>query len=74
MPKDMISDSPADPPKQASPEYQEGELSLRLGKSVSLDLRLRVTSPGILSVGALVSSILLSTAALVAVAVREGKR
>ncbi len=37
-------------------------------------MRVKLTSRGILAIGGLVSSILLSTAVLVAVAVREGKR
>jgi hypothetical protein len=56
------------------PPLQTADLSLKLGKRVGLDMRVRLTSAGILSVGALVSGILLSTAVLVAVAVREGRR
>jgi hypothetical protein len=37
-------------------------------------MRVRLTTGGILAVGGLVSSILLSTAVLVAVSVREGRR
>lgn len=55
------------------PALQTGEVSLRLGRQAGLDVKLRLTSGGILSIGALVSGILLSTAVLVAVAVRESK-
>jgi len=56
------------------PSQQQARLTLRMGRNVGLDMRLRLTAQGILAVGGLVSSILLSTAVLVAVAVREGKR
>ena len=55
-------------------DEQTGELSLRLGKNAGLDLKLRLTTRGVLAVAALVSSILLSTAVLVGVAVDQGKR
>ena len=58
----------------AKPVRQIGEISLRLGRNAGLDMRVKLTSGGLLAIGGLVSSILLSTAVLVAVAVREGKR
>jgi hypothetical protein len=45
------------------------ELSIRLGAGVTIDAR--VTSAGLLSIGALVSGILLSTAVVVHVAGRK---
>ncbi|WP_121114450.1 hypothetical protein [Croceibacterium ferulae] len=56
------------------PVRQSGEISLWMGKNVGLDLRVKLTSGGILAIGGLVSSILLSTAVLVAVSVRESHR
>jgi len=55
-------------------DQHTGELSLRLGRNAGLDLKLRLSTRGILAVAALVSSILLSTAVLVGVAIHEGKR
>jgi hypothetical protein len=54
------------------PVRQTGEVSLWLGRQVGFDIRVRLTARGILAIGGLVSSILLSTAVLVAVSVREG--
>jgi len=68
MSKDHSSEHPS------KRDQQSGELSLRLGKNAGLDLRLKLTTGGILAVAALVSSILLSTAVLVGTAVHEGKR
>ncbi len=51
---------------------QRAKLLLRFGRRTRLSLRIEVTSDGLLAVGALVSSILLSTAVLVGVSVREG--
>ncbi len=56
------------------PAPQTAEMSLWLGKHVGLDMRVRLTSRGILAIGGLVSGILLSTAMLVAVSIREGDR
>jgi len=58
----------------AEPVRQSAELSLRLGKHAGLDMRVRLTSRGILAIGGLVSSILLSTAVLVAVSLRDAQR
>lgn len=55
-----------DPPRQTA------EVTLAAGKRFRLDARVAVTSGGLVAIGALVSSILLSTAVLVRVAVREG--
>lgn len=68
MKNDKTTSTPAEPVRQT------GEISLRLGRNAGLDMRVKLTSRGILAIGGLVSSILLSTAVLVAVAVREGKR
>ncbi|MFD1950022.1 hypothetical protein ACFSGX_04455 [Sphingomonas arantia] len=48
-----------------APDRQRAKLQLRAGKRVSLTMRVNVSSRGLLSVGVLVSSILLSTAVLV---------
>lgn len=53
---------------------QRARASLRLGRGVSAAARVDVTSGGLLAIGALVSSILLATAVLVRVAVREAHR
>jgi hypothetical protein len=45
------------------------DVSLRIGKSIAFDAR--ITSRGLLSVGALVSGILLSTAVIVVAAKRK---
>jgi len=50
-----------------------GRITVRVGRHAGLDMRVRLTSRGILAVGGLVSSILLSTAVLVAVSVRESR-
>ena len=57
-----------------SPVRQTAEMSLWLGRQVGFDMRVKLTARGILAVGGLVSSILLSTAVLVAVSIREGDR
>lgn len=56
----------------APPVRHRARASIRLGKRSRLDARIAVTSGGLLAIGALVSSILLSTAVLVHVAVRDG--
>lgn len=53
-----------------SPEHQQGRLEVRLGKRAAMTLDLSVTDRGLLSIGALVSSILVSTALIVHVARR----
>lgn len=57
----------------AEPVRQTGEVSLRMGQHAGLDVKVKLTSRGILAIGGLVSSILLSTAVLVAIAVRESR-
>lgn len=53
---------------------QEARARIRLGRRSRFDAQLSVTSGGLLAIGALVSSILLSTAVLVHVAVRDGSK
>ena len=53
------------PPPHRRPVYQNGTLRLSAGRAVDLRLKLHLTSGGLLAVGGLVSSILLSTARLV---------
>jgi hypothetical protein len=48
--------------------------TIRIGKHTRLAARVDITTPGLLAVGALVSTILLSTAVLVRVSVRKGAR
>ena len=48
-----------------APDRQRAKLRLRAGKRVSLTVGVDVSSGGLLSIGVLVSSILLSTAILV---------
>lgn len=55
-----------------APARQEARARIRLGKRSRFDAQLSVTSGGLLAIGALVSSILLSSAVLVHVAVRDG--
>jgi hypothetical protein len=52
---------------------QRARLSLRVGRRARLTVRVDVTADGLLAIGALVSSILLSTAVLVGVATRASK-
>jgi hypothetical protein len=56
----------------ATPIHHRARATIRLGKRHRLDARIEVTSGGLLAIGGLVSSILLSTAVLVHVAVRDG--
>jgi len=58
----------------AEPVHQTGEVSLRMSEHAGFDMKVKLTSRGILAIGGLVSSILLSTAVLVAISVREGNR
>lgn len=60
-------------PRQ-EPPYQKAELRISAGRAVDLRLRIRITSTGLLAIGGLVSSILLSTAVLVGVATRHPPR
>ncbi len=59
------------PPPHRRPVYQRGTLRLSVGRAVDMRLKLHLTSGGLLAVGGLVSSILLSTAVLVGVATRH---
>jgi len=54
--------------------YQRANATLRFGRRAKLSATVEVTSGGLLSIGALVSTILLSTAVLVHVAVKDGAR
>jgi hypothetical protein len=55
-------------------ERQTARSVIRLGKAVKLTAEVDVTAAGLLSIGALVCGILLSTTVLVGTAIREGKR
>jgi len=63
---------PRYPLPPAPPVHHRARATIRLGKRHRFDARIEVTSDGLLAIGGLVSSILLSTAVLVRVAVREG--
>ena len=63
----MTIDTPPAAPRKPT---QRARLSLRVGKHSRISARVDVTSEGLLAIGGLVSSILLSTAVLVGVAVR----
>lgn len=54
------------------PPRHRAKATIRIGRHSRFTARVDVTSTGLLAVGALVSSILLSTAVLVRVSVREG--
>ncbi|WBH17383.1 hypothetical protein [Sphingomonas radiodurans] len=56
-----------------APVYHRGKIALRIGRRTKLSVGVTVTSQGLLAIGALVSSILLSTAVIVSVAVRADK-
>jgi hypothetical protein len=60
--------------RRRRPPYQRADLSFDIGRRTRLVVRLRLTSGGLVAVAALVSATLLSTAALVRIAIREGKR
>ncbi|MDQ1232174.1 hypothetical protein [Sphingomonas sp. SORGH_AS_0879] len=53
------------------PNHQSATLRAKIGRKVVLRAKVRVTSGGLLAIGGLVSSILLSTAVLVGVATRH---
>ena len=55
------------------PTYQSAKVRLRIGRRSGMAGSVRITDRGLLAVAVLVSSILLTTAVLVRVAVREGK-
>jgi hypothetical protein len=59
------------PARATAPEYQHAALKVRFGRRARLAVRVDVTNEGLLAIGALVSSILLSTAVLVGVAVQR---
>jgi hypothetical protein len=58
----------------SAPVYQRGKISLRAGRRTRFVVSASVTSGGLLAIGGLVSSILLSTTILIGVAVRESRR
>ncbi len=60
-------------PSTAKPPHL-AEVSLMVTKDVGLKARAEITSGGLLAVAGLVSAILLSTAVLVHVAVRDSRR
>ena len=53
------------------PNHQSAILRAKIGRKVVLRAKVRVTSGGLLAIGGLLSSILLSTAVLVGVATRH---
>jgi hypothetical protein len=59
------------PFQAASPEYQRARASLRVGRRARFSASVKVTDRGLVAIGVLVSSILLSTAVLVRTAQRE---
>ncbi|MGE7206495.1 hypothetical protein ACQKJZ_12530 [Sphingomonas sp. NPDC019816] len=59
------------PASSRSPVYQKASLRVPLGGQARLGVKVQVTSGGLLAIGGLVSSILLSTAVLVGVATRH---
>ncbi len=54
------------------PARNRAKATVRIGKHARLAARVDITTPGLLAVGTLVSLILLSTAVLVRVSIREG--
>ncbi len=58
----------------AIPVHHRAKATIRIGRHTRLAARVNVTSPGLLAIGALVSSVLLSTAVLVRVSIREGAK
>ncbi|MGI4731045.1 MAG: hypothetical protein ACRYFW_04755 [Janthinobacterium lividum] len=66
-----IGHDPAAVAPSVSEDMQRATLRIAAGKRVSLTMEVAVTSRGLVSIGALVSSILLSTAVVVAVATRR---
>ncbi len=55
-------------------DMQQARFRLRFGRRAGLSGSVNVTDRGLLAIAVLVSSILVSTALLVGVSVREGKR
>ncbi|WP_242146160.1 hypothetical protein [Sphingomonas sp. BAUL-RG-20F-R05-02] len=56
------------------PAHHRANVSLALGRHAGLSATVKVTSGGLLSIAGLVSTVLLSTAVLVHVAVRSSAR
>ncbi len=66
---------PTHPPVAHPPAaHHRARATIRIGRHTRLSARIDITTPGLLAVGALVSSVLLSTAVLVRVSVREGTK
>lgn len=63
-----------DEPRGFLAQRQRAELSMMFNKDAGLKAKVEVSNGGLLSIAALVSSILLTTSVLVHVAVRDGKR
>ena len=55
-------------------ERQLARVTVELGKAVRMHAEASLTTKGLLGIGVLVSGILLSTSALVATAIREGRK
>lgn len=64
--------TPTHPERTKTPSAPAAKVSIRIGKRTTLDASM--TTAGLLSVGALVSGILLSSAVIVAAAARKGTR
>lgn len=64
----------ADQPVPFHAQRQRAEVSLMLRPDAGFRARAEITNGGLLSIAVLVSSILLSTAVLVHVAVQDGRR
>ncbi|MFN7023585.1 MAG: hypothetical protein ACK4QP_03510 [Pseudorhizobium sp.] len=65
---------PVDVKDEFLAQRQTAEISLMFTKDAGFKARAEISSGGLLTIGALVSSILLATTVLVHVAVRDGKR
>ncbi len=61
-------------PRAFLAQRQRAEVSLMVGRNAGFKAKAEITNGGLLSIAALVSSILLTTTVLVHVAVRDGKR
>lgn len=66
--------SAAPSPRAFLAQRQRAEVSLMVGRNAGFRAKAEITNGGLLSIAALVSSILLTTTVLVHVAVRDGKR
>ena len=66
--------SAAPSPRAFLAQRQRAEVSLMVGRNAGFRAKAEFTNGGVLSIAALVSSILLTTTVLVHVAVRDGKR